>query len=258
MQHTFKPFTFIIASDPHIHEAAWQGAAHLKSFLGQVKAHPKAAFILLLGDLFWQRESSELEELLSQANYPIHILYGNHDMERIEEYEAFFGLRDRSFEHNGCLFVLFSNSLGTSPSRPLAHSHAGGCSAAQWAWIEEQLQQGREKDLHHLFLAAHVPPFSSEGYHEGFFLLPEDEKRLRALCQRYGVSACFFGHLHQALAFMLEESQILVSPSLTWNFAPSAQGNQPAASPYQKVPAGSYRLVQVTEEGIRHQIYPLM
>ena len=249
--NAFAPFSFAVITDLHLSER--QGRARFDRFVDILAARHDIAFMLVLGDIIWTGPMAQLQALLGRVGVPVHVFYGNNDIDRLGEYEAAFGPRDRAFEYGRCLFLLFWNCLPvTSPQ-----NHMGDISEDQWRWLDAELTAGRRRGLRHLFLAGHVPPTCPNGYYPGFYLFPAAERRFWDLCGRHRITACFFGHLHQDDVFGREGTEVIVTPSLNWNFVPPAGAGTAEAKAWEIVDEGFFRVVQVGRDGMSHSLVPV-
>ncbi len=251
MDNAFSPFSFAVITDLHLSER--QGMAQFDRFVEMVNRRADIDFVLCLGDLIWTDPMDELRDLTARISVPTHVVYGNNDWDRLAEYEATFGPRDRTFDHKGCLFVILWNCLpADSP-----HNHQGEVSAEQWQWLEDELAAARRRGVHHVFLASHVPPRCPNGYYEGFYLREETERRFWDLCERHEITACFFGHLHQDDVFDRHGTEIIITPSLNWNFLPPKREPDGPEALWEIADEGFSRMVQVHVDGISHALWPV-
>lgn len=244
-------FSFALVADLHLTEE--QGLEHLGRFADAIRARPDVAFVVALGDIMWDGPMAELKRLLSRAEKPVHVLYGNADVGRLAEYEAAFGARDRTWQYGGCLFAALWNCL--PPDAP--DNHRGDCTEAQWRWLAAQFEAARAGGARHLFLVSHVPPACPAGYHRDLYLRRDAEERFWQVCRRFRVDACFFAHLHQDITFRRGQTQIIVTPSLNWDFLPPADGKVPADTWCRQVDSGHFRVVRVDAGGIEHALLPI-
>lgn len=249
--NTFTPFSFAVIADMHFSER--QGMARFDRFVEILDARGGVAFMLVLGDLIWTGPMEQLRALLERVEIPVHVFYGNNDANRLDEYEATFGPRDRTFEHGGCLFVMFWNCMPEDSPQ----NHMGDISEAQWQWLDTELAAAEERGLRHVFLASHVPPTCPNGYYPGFYLCEQAERRFWALCDRHEVTACFFGHLHQDDVFGHGDTEVIITPSLNWNFAPPVGTGAEVGKAWEIVDEGFFRIVQVRAGGISHSLVPV-
>jgi len=247
----FSPFTFAVITDLHLSQR--QGMARYERFVEIVNERTDIDFVLNLGDTIWLGPMDELHALMARPNVPVHSFYGNNDADRLAEYEAALGPRDRVIEHNGCLFLVVWNCFPENSP----HSHMGEISSDQWQWLENEILAAATRNVRHVFLVSHVPPLCPDGFYEGFYLREETERLFWDFCQRHGVTACFFGHLHQDEIFSRHGTEILVTPSLNWNFAPPPPVAPGADKTWTLVDGGFMRTVRVAADGITHALVPI-
>ena len=251
-----ESFRFALVADPHLAEGL--GVERFRRLARTLAQRGDIAFVLVLGDLVWHGPIAALLEVLAQVEVPCHVLYGNNDADRLDEYEAALGPRDRTVRYGSCALVLFWDCL----PKEAPHNHRGALTEAQWLWLEGQLAQARRGGARHLFLAAHIPPDCPSGYHQDLYLEASDERRLWSVCRHHGVDAAFFGHIHQSATFQRNGTEVIVAPSLNWNFglppghiAPKIK--VPLGEPYIKIEEGGWVLVQVHPQGVTHTLVPL-
>jgi len=245
-QSIFRPFSFAIISDLHLAED--DGIERLIRFKQMLAGWPEVHFVLLTGDIVWHGERKELESLLTMpGGRPLHILYGNNDWEQIGVLEGQWGPRYHRFMYQGCLFVLSWNCMPADARE----NHRGFWEPQQADWIAEQFAQGRRLDLRHLFFAAHVPPFHPEGYFERFFMFENGARQFYQWCEKYLLRAGFFGHIHQNLHWRHDNTEVIVMPSLNWNF--QLQYGKPV-----KTAGGACRIIHVCENHIHEELIPVV
>jgi len=223
-------------------------------FVHMLQAQSDIDFVLCLGDLIWTEPMDRLKALFGRIEFPVHFVYGNNDAGRLSEYEAALGPRDSLFEHKGCLFVLFWNCLPEESHQ----NHMGDISEEQWAWLEAELTAGRARGVQHVFLASHVPPTCPNGYYAGFYLFEDAERRFWDLCDRHQVTASFFGHLHQDDVFGRDGTEVIITPSLNWNFVPPAKTGKTPLNAWEIADEGFFRVVRVRHNGISHALVPVV
>lgn len=156
---------------------------------------------VLCGDLSWALDlEGALEDLRLIDSFPGKkiLLKGNHDLwwQTVTKMNKFFEnnrIQTLSFLHNNCIFYRETALCGTrgwfyDPTDPAAGDEKvfrrelirleASLSAA------EQQKPGWEK-----FCFLHYPPILAGGR-------PYEVREITALLRRYGVSRCYYGHLH--------------------------------------------------------------
>ena len=253
----FRPFSFAIVADMHTHLPGWHGREKLEWFVEWVSDRGDIEFVLVLGDLMyergmppWEQAMPEMRETLSRMGRPVHVVYGNNDIKLapIEAYEAVWGPGDRTFEHGGCFFTLMWNGL----TCVRGHGHQGYIRDAQWEWLEEQLRDARRRRFRHLFFVAHVPPLCPNWPNPKSAMRKYTEERLWAVCDQYKIAAAFFGHIHHGDEFTQGTTKVIVVPSLTVNLFPPPPGDRT-----QLGADGQFCVVHVHENGITHELSPV-
>ena len=240
---SFHPFNFAILSDLHLSER--QGPQRLARALQLINQRKDIAFVLVLGDIVWDKNPDKLKEIIAKAGVPVHLVYGNNDWKWVSDgsYEKAFGPRDYTFTYANCTFICMWDCL------PMNHAenHKGDFSQEQWTWLERQLATAQDAGATHKFVAMHVPPQTPGAFNNLFFMFANTEDRFMKLLQQYHVTAGLFGHLHQAAAWERDGIKMYVNPSCCWNFI----------SRTQKVDSSFVRIVKVEQETITDALLPV-
>jgi hypothetical protein len=225
-----EPWSFVVATDPHLREdnpfrtpKGTEGMPALEKFRrvleDAARLQPAPQFLMLLGDLHLEK----FEPLLPEIPWPVHVIAGNHelteDRARLRElFAADFQGRDfYTFEHNGSLFINMCNAV---PGDHVGYFESQRITpnTGQLAWLETQLQRGR--DFQHCILFGHVPP-TPDGTPHRHHLSSNDALWLRRRVQQYQPSALFFGHRHQRICFQIADTPVYSLESCNWNFNPN-------------------------------------
>src|SRR5436305_13861605 len=93
----------------------------------------------------------------------------------------------------------------------------------------------------------HIPPAAPGAFNNLFFMFTNTEARFFDLLEKYHVTAGFFGHLHQQIAWTHDSIKLYVNPSCCWNFI----------SRTQKVDSSFMRIVKVEANGISDELLPV-
>lgn len=242
-----------VVSDLHLHEQGRSGLAALERFLAMIERQEEIALVFILGDLVWREQPGVLQRTLNQCGVPCHVLYGNNDADDLERFEAVWGPRDRVLRFGDCACLLTWNALPTEAPE----NHRGTWSEGQWAWMNREAESARAQGVRHLFVASHVPPAVPRGYHPQFFLQAQAEERLWAWCDQHGPVTLLFGHLHQYACLRRGNAEVIVVPSLNWNFAPPPPEGLPAGKQCEKVKGGAFVILDVENDTIRHRLVTL-
>ncbi|MBN1436894.1 MAG: metallophosphoesterase [Sedimentisphaerales bacterium] len=243
---SFQPFKFAHITDLHLRED--DGFDRLQKFIQMLRKWEDVAFVLITGDFMCSGSASEVKAIFDSLPIPVHCIYGNNDWDRLDDLERNFGPLDKTFVHNNCLFVMLWNCVPHFAEQ----NHRGDWSEEQHDWLHQQFQWGVQNGCQHLFFCSHVPPFCPKGFFPLFFMREAAEKRLWRLCDHYGITAAFFGHLHQTDQFTHNKTEILITPSLNWNFIETEE------SRFERIEGGgAVRLVTVHADSISHQLVPV-
>jgi predicted phosphodiesterase len=241
---TFQPFSFAVLSDLHLSER--QGPARLDRALAMIRQRKDIAFVIVVGDIIWDKDPAQLKPILAKAGVPVHLVYGNNDWKWVSDgsYEKAFGPRDFTFNYNNCTFIGMYDCL---PKGHFPEDHKGDFSDKQWTWLEEQLKQAQDAGATHTFVAMHIPPSTPGAYDPWFFMYTKTEERFLGLLKQYHVTAGLFGHLHQRAEFERDGIKMYVTPSCCWNFI----------SKSQKVDSSFMRIMHVEQDSISDEFLPV-
>jgi len=231
-------FRFVVLTDTHINASETQTASPWP-INRQANARARAAiaainalapdFAVHLGDVVqplpghpgYEEASENASKILGALECPLRFIPGNHDVgdkpliwnpanpvsaHFVEKYREDYGRDWFRFEHGGCLFVGVDAQL----------MNAGlSLETEQWNWIEQTLQQARGKRI---FFFLHYPPFIyAPDEHEHYDNLGEPARsRLLALFERFGVEACFSGHVHNFFYNLYAGTRSYTLPALSF------------------------------------------
>lgn len=166
-------------------------------------------FVMTVGDLVegynqsgeWMEQTREFKEIMDRLLCPWFPVAGNHDIywrgegrppgEHEAEYEMHFGPLWYAFTHKNCLFIALYSDEG-NPETGEKNFNKPECqvmSEAQFSWLKETLQRGRDMD--HIFLFLHHPRWLGGNYGDDW------EKVHRELVAAGNVTAVFAGHIHR-------------------------------------------------------------
>lgn len=240
----FHAFNFAVLSDLHLSER--QGPQRLERALELISQRHDIAFVLVEGDIVWDKDPEALKPILAKAGVPVHLVYGNNDWKWVQDgtYEKAFGPRDYTFTYNNCTFIQMWDCM---PKMPIDVNHRGELTEAQWSWLEQQLKSANDAGATHTFTSMHVPPETPGAYNNLFFMFTSTQKRYFALTDKYHLSCALFGHLHQSVAWMHNDTYMYVNPSCCWNFI----------SRTQKVDSSFVRIIKVEKDKISDALLPV-
>ena len=242
----FTPFDFAIIADPHLDSPEQRGVEKMRQAIEKINNQPNIEFVLIVGDLIWHQSIDQLKALLSGLRVPCHLILGNNDAQRVQEYEQEFGSLYYTFEHASCLFVGLWNSV---PAIAEPGNHDGDMDEVQIAWTESTLKAAAEHEppYQHIFIFAHIPPNREAQVKQSLRMRPPVAKRFFRWCREFSVTACFFGHIHEEECFALAGTKFITTASLNWNFLNESK------SKADRGDFGGYRVVRVLETSIAHQ-----
>src|SRR5205814_8688878 len=203
----FGDFKIALLSDLHLSER--QGPQRLDRALEMIRARGDIAFLLVLGDIMWDKDPQQLRKILDKAGVPVHLFYGNNDWKWIADgtYERAFGPRDYTFTYANCAFIQMWDCL----PKDQPENYKGDFSPEQLKWLEMQLDAAKKSGATHTFVSMHIPPAAPGAFNNLFFMFTNTEQRFFALLDKYSVSACLFGHLHQNLLWNHGDIKLFVN-----------------------------------------------
>ena len=182
---SFEAFSFVQIGDPQIgYGSTWPAARRWKE-LGCELETTGADFGIVVGDLVQDRtwlERRLFRRGLASFSLPLTFVPGNHDVvdeDTLELYRDEFGPDHYAFIYKGCGFIGLNSELF---EEALSEKHA----AAQWDWLDGELEELSKKELRHLFLFLHRPPSGRSAWTAPLV------ERLRA----HGVRYVLAGHVH--------------------------------------------------------------
>jgi predicted phosphodiesterase len=240
----FHPFNFAMLSDLHLSEK--QGPERLKRAFELISKRHDLAFVIVLGDVVWDKNPEAFKPILASAGVPVHLVYGNNDWKWINDgtYEKAFGPRDYTFTYNNCTFIAMYDCL---PKGHFPEDHKGDFTPAQWSWLEDQLKTAQGDHATHVFTAMHVPPATPGAFDPWFFMYTNTEKRFFDLLEKYSVTGALFGHLHQNAEWKHDGINCYVQPSNCWNFIARSK----------KVRSSFVRIVKVEQDHLSDALIPV-
>jgi 3',5'-cyclic AMP phosphodiesterase CpdA len=245
-ENGFAPFHFAVLTDPHLLK---RGTPRLESAITQINARDDLSFVLILGDFVWAEPITKLKALLSRIRIPYHVVLGNHDAGRIQEYEAEFGPLYGAFEYRDCLFIGLWNAI------PALHEPAardGDMDGEQETWAVQTLRRARERDRR-IFIYTHIPPRApGEVRDPDFRMRTALSDKFYQWCREFSVDACLFGHVHYDEVFESGGTQFITTPSLIWNLEGRDDGD---VANWTKTDRGGYRIIHVGAEDLRDEIH---
>jgi len=239
-KNSFSTFKFVIISDLHLSDK--QASEKLLAVIDEINnLEPQPKFVLILGDLI--AEPTQFKRLMSNLKIPYYFVLGNNDYKYAKEYEKEGYSLYYTFEFSSCLFIGLWDCLpaGENDSKL---NHEGDIDQEQINWLETTLEKTKIKNLpyKHIFIFAHIPINKDPKIRDNMRMRPYLSEKLISLCKEYGITACFFGHLHTNETFKIDKTEFITTGSTCWNF--------------NNIPIG-YRIVNVLENSIEHEYYPI-
>ncbi|MFM1551390.1 MAG: metallophosphoesterase family protein [Lentisphaeria bacterium] len=231
----FRPFRFAIITDLHVRQ--FNGRQKLAEAIDRLNAVERLEFVLVLGDLIPDGTPAAFAELMAPLRVPYHLIYGNNDRAYMDRWGDALEPLYYAFTWCDCLFVGFWNCL----ERPGFGDHMGIFDERQMEWAEELLQQHSDGRIH-TFLYAHCPIREPGNEFDKFWIIPDQAERWVGWCERFDVTACFFGHVHHHEDFSLNGTRFFSTESLNWNFDPV-----PAGTPYFEGEWGQWGAIQIVD-----------
>ena len=211
----------------------------------------KPKFLVTCGDMTNNQDdpSNEYNELMrctdNLANdIPMYWVPGNHDvrgtptLESLARYRKMYGDDVYSFDYDSCHFLVMNSTVCKDPSMVPDEWEK------QLEFVQNDLHEARQQGSRHIIVFAHHPPFIifvEEG-NNWIVLPPERRQPLIELFLQYGVSHVFTGHWHRNHHAYYRDLEIVVTSAVGYPLGPDPSG---------------LRIVQVTDNDIRHKFYAL-
>ena len=211
----------------------------------------QAKFVAVCGDVIHNfGNTAEREAALRVAerldpDIPIRWVPGNHDVcpdhrtptpEGLREYRQHFGEDYYSFEIDETLFLVLNSEIFNQPQR------IPGEVGRHLEFVRDELGSQRGRDAQHLIAFMHTPLFIRDPEtDQGGVVSAENRQLLLSVLTEHGVEAAFAGHLHLNRYAYHQGLQMVVSGAVGMPFWGEA----------------GYRLVDVSDNGISHQYFPL-
>lgn len=168
--------------------------------------------VMTVGDLIngynrtneWLVQMREFKTIMNELLCPWFPVAGNHDVywrpindpempknQHDDNYEMHFGPLWYSFQHKNCNFIVLYSDEGNPETgeKTFGKPEAQKISEAQFAFVKEALERGKDND--HQFLFLHHPRWLGGGYGNDW------QERVHPLLKETGnVTAVFAGHIH--------------------------------------------------------------
>lgn len=166
---------------------------------------------------------------------PLVCVCGNHDVgdrptpTSIARFRRVYGDDHLAFWAQRAYNIVLNTSLFNDPSG------ASDLYEAQWEWLKERLQYAQRHRASHVFVFGHHPWFLYDedednatltggspleqfglpgSIEDSYFIIPlERRKRVLALFEEYGVTACFAGHFHQNMVSRTKSGMFMITTS---------------------------------------------
>ena len=209
------------------------------------------AFVVTCGDLCNNKvdptdEYAELMRITSQLNkdIPMHWVSGNHDVSNtptqqlLTRYRGMYGDDVYSFDVENCHFIVLNSTVCQDPSEVWDEW------IKQLHFLESDLKKARSRNVRHIVVFTHHPPFlifTDEA--DNWLVIPKERRIvLIDLFIRYGVSHIFSGHWHRNHHSYFKGLEIVSSSSVGYPLGPDPSG---------------IRVVNVDDNSISHKFLSL-
>lgn len=220
-----ESFTFVVWGDNQPRSPHGPQPMIFKRIVAEVK-RLLPDFVVSLGDAIYGSASDEklvreqyreYQSVLKKLSLPVYHVPGNHETGGTAAnrrlYEEFFGKRNYSFTHKGCLFFLLDTEAGPR----------GGCvEESVFPRLRDELAAGSTSSFTFLFLHRPLFPAVRLRFHE------MDEgcvKRLVPLVREGGTDIVFAGHEHLYRTERTEGLLQITSGGAGASLLPTEEGN---------------------------------
>ena len=160
-QNTFHPFSFAVLSDLHLSENGWAAAAESQA-MEMIAGRHDIAFVLVLGDIVWDKDPESLKPVLATAGVPVHLVYGNNDWKWVNDVLLRKSLRPARL-HVHLRQLRLHPDVGLPPARAPGEPSRRTERAAVVLARKPQLQSSRASYATHTFVSMHVPAANAGG-----------------------------------------------------------------------------------------------
>jgi 3',5'-cyclic AMP phosphodiesterase CpdA len=228
---TIKPIHFVQITDPQLGFYPEKMEIEQQDFRKgiAVSNQLKPDFVVITGDLVNEpRDTNQLAAFQSiskelHATIPLWLLPGNHDVGNkpkpadLQFYLDRYGYDRFSFVYKKVRFIGINSNL--------IYAQTPESEAAQFAWLEQELQKGQKE--RGIILFSHHPFFLKEAAEADdvyFNITQKVRKRYLDLFHKYGVQAIFAGHYHRNSFGTHHQLQMITTASVTEPFHPDFKG----------------------------------
>lgn len=212
----------------------WIGFGDIHEQVVNVRSIPElpgAAGAIVSGDLTNRGRKASAEKILAQIrriNPVIHAQIGNMDFQEVHDYleEQGMNIHARGLDLGSGVGL-----MGVGCSTPTPFGTPGEVSDEQIAaWLERAHEQVR--DLPHLLLVAHNPPFGTATDRIGGVSV--GSRAVRAFIENVQPEVCLTGHIHEARAMDAIGQTTIVNPG--------------------QLAGGGYALIRLTDAGLTAEL----
>eukprot|EP00977_Amphora_coffeiformis_P005337 scaffold1140_cov157-Amphora_coffeaeformis.AAC.13 len=188
-------------------------------------------------DEIQDRQNKDFQQVWSELHkdIPLVCVCGNHDVgdrptpTSIARFRRVYGDDHLAFWAQRAYNIILNTALFSDPSG------APELFQEQFDWMVERLQYAKSQQASHIFVFGHHPwflydededkdtlfsripleEFGVEGFVEdSYFIIPLDtRKKVLALFEEYGVTACFAGHFHQNMVSHTKSGMPMITTS---------------------------------------------
>jgi 3',5'-cyclic AMP phosphodiesterase CpdA len=227
---------FALLSDSH------EDTAVYPAIVEQISARGDLSFVAHLGDLSNAGEIEKLQEsksFLDRIAVPVYVLPGDHDLNWVPRHDLtnfrqVFGLNRTSyaFTSQGYRFLFIDNSDSTK-----------GISSEVWQWLEQELEQQRDKQVY-VFMSTPLsnPYLSFKTMGSQSDSVKQQGVELAALLNQYNVRVIFAGDTHTFSQYKDEETGL---PIVTVGAAGTNKNPLPLYVEVEILSDGSYNIKNI-------------
>jgi len=218
---------------------------------------PKPAFFIVCGDLvdafpdkypdIRSRQEADFKKVFESLDpaIPMLCVCGNHDIgnspthQTIERYTQNFGDDYFYFAFKGVFFIVLNSQFYED------HSNVQDLYEAHESWLEQVLDMEERKRAKHTIIFHHIPWFLERADEPDQYFNINYQLRMEKLNQFYdaGIRKIFCGHYHRNAGGFFNDLEVVVTSAIGCQIGPDQHG---------------MRIVNVKEEQIEHQYYPLV
>lgn len=189
----FEPFKIAFISDTHLFYD------DLEAAIKHINNRDDIDFVIHGGDLTDMgliKEFHNFQDLMKKLNKPYFTVIGNHDClaNGLAIYREMFGNENYAFTYRDCKFVFFNDVVWELNYQE-----------PDYIWLTQELYD-TPAEIKHVFLIAHIPPWTDQFFLSSFLFFNE-------ITTRFNVRMTIHGHNHDPEIYTSSAPELEVIPN---------------------------------------------